>query len=151
MRENLVWCPCLFFYLNFRGEVIPQLRRKQLGTLCTWHASDVFAVTQPAVHTHLSIWSRQPSRKEWESRERYWRCRNLRNSEVNWTTCCCYSCTLGSLGTWSQRRYKPGSVPNNPVIQRQVLPGKVFFKFLFLFSLRTLCRWQIFPAIFQGS
>ena len=79
MRENLVWCPCLFFYLNFRGEVIPQLGRKQLRILCTRHAGVVFTVTQPVVHTHLSIRSRQPSRKEGESRQGYWRCCSLRN------------------------------------------------------------------------
>ena len=40
----LVLCLCLFFYLDFSGEVIPQLRIEQLGTLCTSHASDVFTV-----------------------------------------------------------------------------------------------------------
>ena len=58
----------LFLYLDFGGEVIPRLRIEQLGTLCASHASDVFTVTQPMFHTHLSIWSRQPSRKEGESK-----------------------------------------------------------------------------------
>ena len=33
--------------------------------------------------------------------------------------------TLGSLGTWSQRRNKLCSAPNNPVIQGQALPAEV--------------------------
>ena len=61
--------------------------------------------------------------------------------------------TVGSLGTWNQRRNKPASLPNNPVIQRFSLS----FFFLFLVSLRTLSRWlfpqpfsQLFPPFFRG-
>ena len=54
--------------------------------------------------------------------------------------------TVGSLGTWNQRRNKPASVPNNPVIQRFSLS----FFFLFLVSLRTLSRW-LFPQPFSRS
>jgi len=42
--------------------------------------------------------------------------------------------TLGSLGTWSQRRNKLCSAPNNPVIQGQALPAEVCLPiYLFIF------------------
>ena len=59
--------------------------------------------------------------------------------------------TLGSLGTWSQRRNKSCSAPNNPVIQGQVLPAEVCLLIYLFFSLRTIFRWQIPQPFFRGA
>ena len=58
--------------------------------------------------------------------------------------------TVGSLGTWSQRRNKPCSAPNNPVIQGQVLPAEVcLLIYLFIFLTEDNFQMANSPAIFQ--
>ena len=63
----------------------------------------MFSVTQPVVHSHLSNWSRQPSRKEGDSIWRSSRWPSLRNWEVIWTKwyCSCFSQT----DMWTGKRW----------------------------------------------
>ena len=56
----------------------------------------------------------------------------------------------GLLGAWSQRRNKPGSFPNNPAIQRQLLPGEGFLIYLCIILTEDIFQMENFSSHFSG-